>query len=283
MHRCHVLGKIQGFLLQEIAERRINCFIFGRSGAGLLSYPQSCSEERISSHAFRQLFHTERGAEPFLFRIWASSRVLCCKCPEPAALGLGWGLPAALPPRGHTLLISSYKDSGTANRDSLHRVAIWFLSYTQLLSELHGIAGSQAQPLVPGMTLSLTGGQLNFNLVEWQFVFPSLCLYLQASDFQIYWSTPTVNTASCNFYYCGEWIPAEHQKNKTGRVNFMAWIYPAVIEINTWMVQFHLNETHADCESDKYFIYTYIYISTYVKISQSFASLNLHQNFHITL
>lgn len=132
MHRCHVLGKIQGFLLQEIAERRINCFIFGRSGAGLLSYPQSCSEERISSHAFRQLFHTERGAEPFLFRIWASSRVLCCKCPEPAALGLGWGLPAALPPRGHTLLISSYKGSGTANRDSLHRVAIWFLSYTQL-------------------------------------------------------------------------------------------------------------------------------------------------------
>lgn len=34
----------------------------------------------------------------------------------------------------------------------------------------------------------------------------------------------------------------------------MAWIYPAVIEINTWMVQFHLNETHADCESDKYFM-----------------------------
>jgi len=43
----------------------------------------------------------------------------------------------------------------------------WQFDFSATLSsELHGIAGSQAQPLVPGMTLSLTGGQLNFNLVE---------------------------------------------------------------------------------------------------------------------
>lgn len=192
MHCCHVLEKNQGFLLQEIAERRINCFIFGRSGAGLLSYPRSCSEERIPLHAFRQLFHTEWGAETFLFCVWASSRVLCCKCPETAALGLGWGLPTARSPCIPKVTPSSlvHKKAVGQPTDSLHSVAICFLSYTQLLSELCSIAGSQAQPLVPGMTLSLTGVQLNFNLVERQFVFPSLCLYLQASDFQIIGAHP---------------------------------------------------------------------------------------------
>lgn len=39
----------------------------------------------------------------------------------------------------------------------------------------------------------------------------------------------------------------------------MAWIHPAVIEMNTWMIQFHLNEAHTDCEGDKYlYIYRYI-------------------------
>lgn len=32
----------------------------------------------------------------------------------------------------------------------------------------------------------------------------------------------------------------------------MAWIHLSVIEINTWVFQFYLIETHTDCGGDKY-------------------------------
>lgn len=135
--------------------------------------------------------------------------------------------------------------------------SIVFLSSTQAPCKLDVVISGQAHPLV-SMTTSLSERQLNFrhqsslNLGHRKFVFQTSCLYLWASEFQIYWSTPVVNIIFCNFCCSGEWISAELEKNKAGHVNSVAWIHSSVIDTNTCVIQFYLIETQTDCEGDKY-------------------------------
>lgn len=149
-----------------------------------------------------------------------------------------------------------------ANSDSVCRVAIVFLSSTQTPCKLDVVISDQARPLVL-VTTSLSERQLNFchqssfNLGHRKFIIQKIRLYLWPSEFQIYWSAPAVNTSFCNFYYSGEWICEEHKKNKTGHVNRMAWIHLSVIEINTWVFQSYLIETHTDCGGDKYNLWVF--------------------------